>query len=103
MSRAGDLLEEVIAVTQGLANGGYDDVARRAGRLVGALEGQRGKFFYKTLTGVPNANRCKKAAEAAAAAVRSRDASALASAMSKLEAEVQEMISRADAPGTVLT
>ena len=103
MSRAEDLLEEVIAVAQGLAHNGRDAVPRRAAELVGELQGQRGKFFYKTLTGVPNANKCKKAAEAAAGAARSGDASALAAAMSKLEAEVREMVSRADAPGTVLT
>ena len=104
MSRAEDLLEEVIAVARGLANGERDDdVPERAAKLAEALEGQRGKFFYKTLTGVPNANRCKKAAEAAAAAAESGDVGAFGAAMSKLEAEVQEMIGRADAPSVVLT
>lgn len=104
MSRAEDLLEEVIAVTNGLASDARDgDAPERAAKLAETLEGQRGRFFYKTLTGVPNANRCKKAAQAAAAAAESGDAPALDLAMSKLEAEIQEMIGRADAPSIVLT
>ncbi len=67
------------------------------------LEGQRGRFIYRTLAGVPNANRCKKAAQAAAAAAESGDAAALDPAVLKLEAEVREMVDRADAPGVVLT
>lgn len=104
MSRAGDLLEEVIAIARSLANGERDDdVPERAAKLTEALEGQRGRFFYKTLAGVPNANKCKKAAQAAAAAAESGDAGGLGPAMSQLEAEVQEMIGRADAPSVVLT
>ena len=104
MSRAEDLLEEVITIARGLASGERgDDMPGRAAKVAEALEGQRGKFFYKTLAGVPNANRCKKAARAAAAAAESGDAGALGPAMSELEAEVQEMIGRADAPSVVLT
>ena len=104
MSRAEDLLEEVIDITKSLASDARDsDVPERAARLVETLEGERGKFLYRTLAGVPNANRCKKAAQAAAAAAESGDASALVPAVSKLEAEVQEMVDRADAPGVVLT
>jgi len=104
LSRAEDLLEEVIAIARGLANGERDDdVPERAAKLAEALEGQRGKFFYKMLAGVPNTNKCKKAAQAAASAAESGDAGALGPAMSKLEAEAQEMIGRADAPSVVLT
>ena len=104
MSRAEDLLEEVIDITKSLASDALDgDVQERASKLAETLVGQRGRFFYKTLTGVPNTNKCKKAAQAAAAAAESGDAGALGPALSKLEAEVQEMIGRADAPDVVLT
>ena len=104
MSRAEDLLEEVITITKDLAGGGRDDdLPARAAKLTGMLEGQRGKFIYKTLPGVPNANRCKKAAHAVVATLESDDASAADAAMSKLETEVRAMIDRADAPGVVLT
>ena len=104
MSRAEDLLEEIIDITKSLASDALDsDVQERASKLAETLGGQRGKFFYKTLTGVPNANRCKKAARAVAAAAESGDGSALIPAVSKLEAEVREMVDAADAPGIVLT
>ena len=103
MSRAEDILEEVIDITKSLANAADRDVPERAARLVETLEGQRGKFLYRTLAGVPSAVRCRKAVQAAVAAAESGDASALAPAVSKLEAEVQGMIDAADAPGVVLT
>ena len=103
MSRAEDILEEVIDVTKSLANAADRDVPERAARLVETLEGQRGKFLYRTLAGVPPAVRCRKAVQAAVAAAESDDASALAPAVSQLEAKVQEMVDGADAPGIVLT
>ena len=104
MSRAEDLLEEVIAIAKDLAGGARDDdLPGRAAKLTETLEGQRGKFIYRTLAGVPNANRCRKAAQVLVAAVASDDASAADGAMSKLEAEVRRLVDGADAPGVVLT
>jgi len=104
LSRAEDLLEETITLTKGLIEGAGDDgVKARAAQLVGTLEAERGKFFYKALLGAPSANRCKRAAQAVAAAAESGDASAVEPAMAKLEAEVQDMVGKSDSPPVVLT
>ena len=104
MSRAENLLEEAISITAGLAGGANDQgVKARAEKVVETLEAERGKFFYKSLLGAPNANRCKKAAQATAAAAESGDASTVESEMAKLEAEVQDMVGKSGSPPVVLT
>jgi hypothetical protein len=86
MPRGQDLLDEAISLISGAGQG---DLADR-------LTAQRDKFFFKSLAGVPLANKVKKAGTAL-----SGDASdANVSAVESLVAQIED---KADAPGTVLT
>lgn len=86
MPRGQDLLDEAISLISGA---GQTDLADR-------LTAQREKFFFKSLAGVPLANKVKKAG-----AKLSEDGSdANVSAVESIVAEIED---KADAPGTVLT
>ena len=93
MPRAQDLLNEAISITEGAANGGGDG---RLGGLVERMQAQSEKFFFKSLAGVPLANKAKKAAQAI-------ESSADDSTIGTLEGIVAEIEEKSDAPGTVLT
>jgi hypothetical protein len=86
MPRGQDLLDEAIALISGA------DQSRLAERLTA----QREKFFFKSLAGVPLANKVKKAGTALSADVSDANINAV-------DALVGEIESKADAPGTVLT
>ncbi len=86
MPRGQDLLDEAISL---ITKAGQSDLADR-------LTAQREKFFFKSLAGVPLANKVKKAGTAL-----SGDGSD-ANVMS-VETLVAEIEDKADAPGTVLT
>jgi hypothetical protein len=86
MPRGQDLLDEAIALILGA------DQSRLAERLTA----QREKFFFKSLAGVPLANKVKKAGTALSADVSDANINAV-------DALVGEIESKADAPGTVLT
>jgi hypothetical protein len=86
MPRGQDLLDEAISLISGA---GQSDLADR-------LTAQRDKFFFRSLAGVPLANKVKKAGTAL-----SGDASdANVNAVESLVTEIED---KADAPGTVLT
>ena len=93
MPRAQDLLNEAISITEGAADGGGDG---RLGDLVERMQAQSEKFFFKSLAGVPLANKARKAAQVI-------EGSADDSAIGALEAVVAEIEEKSDAPGTVLT
>jgi hypothetical protein len=97
LSRAQELLDQAIALT-GTVGQATDDSALngRASAVAAALKAQREKFFFKSLVGVPLANKARNAAEAAA----SRPS---AGSIEALEAVMSEISAKADAPGTVLT
>jgi len=80
------LLDEAISLITGA---GQNDLADR-------LTVQRDKFFFKSLAGVPLANKVKKAGTALTADGSDANVSAV-------EALVTEIEAKADAPGTVLT
>ena len=86
MPRGQDLLDEAISL---ISAAGRSD-------LVDRLTAQRDKFFFKSLAGVPLANKVKKAGQAL-----STDGSA--ANVDAVEALVSEIEDKADAPGTVLT
>jgi hypothetical protein len=86
MPRGQDLLDEAISLITGA---GQNDLADR-------LTVQRDKFFFKSLAGVPLANKVKKAGTALTADGSDANVSAV-------EALVTEIEAKADAPGTVLT
>lgn len=86
MPRGQDLLDEAISLISGA---GQNELADR-------LTAQRDKFFFKSLAGVPLANKVKKAG-----AVLSGDASD--TNIGAVSALVDEIEDKADAPGTVLT
>ncbi len=92
MPRAQDLLNEAISITEGAADGGDG----RLGGLVERMQAQTDKFFFKSLAGVPLANKARKAAQVI-------DGSADDSTIGALEAVVAEIEEKSDAPGTVLT
>ena len=97
MSRAQELLDEAIALIETAGQKiGDSDLAGRASAVAAGLKSQREKFFFKSLVGVPLANKAKSAAQAA---VNSPSASGIES----LEAILGEIKGKADAPGTVLT
>ncbi len=97
MSRAQDLMAEAITLTTS-AEGGCDDagISSRLNALLDRMKAQEDKFFFKSLAGVPLANKAKKAAQAIGV-----DTSA--SNVDALDAIVAEIEEKADAPGTVLT
>ena len=86
MPRGQDLLDEAISL---ISAAGRND-------LVDRLAAQRDKFFFKSLAGVPLANKLKKAGQA----LTSDDSAANADVVEALVSEIED---KADAPGTVLT
>ncbi len=86
MPRGQDLLDEAITLIS----------AAGQGELAGRLTAQRDKFFFKSLAGVPLANKVKKAG----AALNGDASDANIGAVSALVDEIED---KADAPGTVLT
>ncbi len=86
MPRGQDLLDEAIALISGA---GQNELAER-------LTAQREKFFFKSLAGVPLANKVKKAGTALSGDGTDGNVEAV-------EALVSEIEDKADAPGTVLT
>ena len=100
MPRGQDLLDEAISLISGAGqnneSAGDSDLGARATGLTERLSTQREKFFFKSLAGVPLANKVKKAGQTLSA-----DCSA--TNMDAVEALVGEIEEKADAPGTVLT
>ncbi len=97
MSRAQDLLDEAITITKTTnAESSDADLSGRLGDLVGRMESQRDKFFFKSLAGVPLANKAKKAAQSVQL---SRDDASVGA----LQTVIEEIEDKSDAPGTVLT
>ena len=86
MPRGQDLLDKAITLISGA---GQDGLADR-------LTAQRDKFFFKSLAGVPLANKVKKAGQAL-------NGDATTGNVDAVEALVGEIEDKADAPGTVLT
>jgi hypothetical protein len=86
MPRGQDLLDEAIALISGA---GQNELADR-------LTAQREKFFFKSLAGVPLANKVKKAGTALSGDDTDGNVEAV-------EALVSEIEDKADAPGTILT
>jgi hypothetical protein len=86
MPRGQDLLDEAIALISGA---GQNELADR-------LTAQREKFFFKSLAGVPLANKVKKAGTALSGDGTDGNVEAV-------EALVSEIEDKSDAPGTVLT
>ena len=86
MPRGQDLLDEAIALISGA---GQNELADR-------LTAQREKFFFKSLAGVPLANKVKKAGTALSG-------DGTDGTVEAAEALVSEIEDKADAPGTVLT
>jgi hypothetical protein len=86
MPRGQDLLDEAISLISGA---GQNDLADR-------LTTQRDKFFFKSLAGVPLANKVKKAGTALSGEASDANIGAVT-------ALVDEIEDKADAPGTVLT
>ena len=97
MSRAQDLMDEAITLTTS-AEGGCDDadISGRLSALIERMKTQQDKFFFKSLAGVPLANKAKKSAQAIGAETSAANVDAL-------DAIVTEIEEKADAPGTVLT
>ncbi|MBM3958941.1 MAG: hypothetical protein FJ314_04100 [SAR202 cluster bacterium] len=97
MPRAQELLDQAIATVEAASQELRDErLVARAAAAVGELRAQRDKFFFKSLVGVPLANKAKVTADSL---MNGRTASNLEA----LEAIVAEIKSKADAPGTVLT
>ncbi|HAG56149.1 MAG: hypothetical protein CL754_02025 [Chloroflexi bacterium] len=86
MPRGQDLLDEAIALISGAGQN----------KLADRLTAQREKFFFKSLAGVPLANKVKKAGTALSGDGTDGNVEAV-------EALVSEIEDKADAPGTVLT
>ena len=86
MPRGQDLLDEAISLISGA---GQSDLADR-------LTAQRDKFFFKSLAGVPLANKAKKAGTALSTDGSDKNVAAI-------EALIIEIEDKSDAPGTVLT
>ena len=86
MPRGQDLLDEAIALISGA---GQNELADR-------LTAQREKFFFKSLAGVPLANKVKKAGTALSG-------DGTDGTVEAVEALVSEIEDKAAAPGTVLT
>ena len=86
MPRGQDLIDEAISLISGA---GQSELADR-------LTAQRDKFFFKSLAGVPLANKAKKAGIALRTDSSDKNVAAI-------EALVIEIEDKSDAPGTVLT
>jgi hypothetical protein len=97
LARAQDLLDQAIAVIESASPRiGDSNLTGRANAVATGLKAQRDKFFFKSLVGVPLANKAKSAADAVASKPS-------AGTIEALEAVLAEINSKADAPGTVLT
>lgn len=97
MARAQDLLDQAISVIESAGPRiGDSNLAGRVNAVATGLKAQRDKFFFKSLVGVPLANKAKNAADAVASKPS-------AGSVEALEAVLAEINSKADAPGTVLT
>ena len=96
MPRGQDLLAEAIQMTKDAAKSAAGEEQTGANELAGRMEAQHDKFFFKSLAGVPLANKVKKAGTAL-----SGDASD--ANIGAVTALVDEIEDKADAPGTVLT
>ncbi len=97
MSRAQDLLAAAVANARAAADTLADgDCSKRVGLAADAMENMRDRFFFKSLAGVPLANRARKAANA----LKSGGGE---SAVAELENVVAEMTKKLDEPGAVLT
>ena len=97
MSRAQTLMEEAVTLTTSAEEDCADaDTSSRLSGLLDRMKAQQDKFFFKSLAGVPLANKAKKAAQAIGMGTSG-------AAIDALEAIVAEIEEKADAPGTVLT
>ncbi len=96
MGRAQDLLDAAVASTRAAAENLDDGDATRLGDAADRMEGMREKFFFKSLAGVPLANKAKKAAA-------SLENGGGPAGIDALEAIVAEMDEKLDQPGAVLT
>ena len=86
MPRGQDLLDEAISLISGAGQGALAD----------RLTAQRDKFFFKSLAGVPLANKVKKAGQT----LNGDGSTAHVDAVESLVSEIED---KADAPATVLT
>ena len=86
MPRGQDLLDEAISLISGAGQGALAD----------RLTAQRDKFFFKSLAGVPLANKVKKAGQ-------TLNGDGSTANVDAVEALVSEIEDKADAPATVLT
>ncbi|MCH7971570.1 MAG: hypothetical protein IH960_11105 [Chloroflexi bacterium] len=86
MPRGQDLLDEAISLISGAGQSALAD----------RLTAQRDKFFFKSLAGVPLANKVKKAGQ-------TLNGDGSTASVDAVEALVSEIEDKADAPGTVLT
>jgi hypothetical protein len=96
MSRAQDFLDAAVVSARAAAQTLDDGDATR---LIGAadkMESMRERFFFKSLAGVPLANKAKKAAA-------SLENGGGPGVIDALEGIVAEMLGRLDQPGAVLT
>ena len=96
MGRAQDLLDAAVASTRAAAQNLDDGGATRLNDAADKMEGMREKFFFKSLAGVPLANKAKKTAA-------SLENGGGPGEIDALEAIVAEMDERLDQPGAVLT
>ena len=97
MARGQNLLDEAISLIAGAVNGPRDHaLGDQAAGLSDRLTSQRDKFFFKSLAGVPLANKVKKAAQALSIDFSRTN-------MDAIEVLITEIEDKADAPGTVLT
>ena len=96
MPRGQDLLTEAIQLTKDAGESATGEEQAGANELAGRMEAQHDKFFFKSLAGVPLANKAKKAATALSSDINAGNLSALDGIVSEIE-------DKADAPGTVLT
>ena len=96
MSRAQDFLDAAVVSARAAAQTLDDGEATRLVDAAEQMEGMRERFFFKSLAGVPLANKAKKAAA-------SLENGGGPAAIDALEAIVAEMSGRLDQPGAVLT
>ena len=96
MGRAQDLLDAAVASTRAAAQNLDDGDASRLVDAADKMEGMRERFFFKSLAGVPLANKAKKTAA-------SLENGGGPGVIGTLEGIVAEMADRLDQPGAVLT
>ena len=96
MGRAQDLLDAAVASTRAAAQNLDDGDASRLVDAADKMEGMRERFFFKSLAGVPLANKAKKTAA-------SLENGGGPGVIDTLEGIVAEMADRLDQPGAVLT